>query len=84
MANTSRPSGFTPSRSLTGASWNGQVTTYYIASTEANQINVGDAVKSSAVSDANGVMGVTKITNGTDTIRGIVVGFSVVRFPFHP
>ena len=74
MANLVAPRGFVPSRYSNGANWNGAVTTYCIPSTEANQINPGDAVKSLAGGDANGIPYLTKITNGTDTPRGVVVG----------
>ena len=74
MANSIGPRGFVPSRYLDGASWNGAMNMYVVLSTEANQINVGDVVKSAANGDANGIPAVTKITNGTDTGRGVVVG----------
>lgn len=74
MANQIGPRGFVPSCYLNGAAWNGAVTMYHIPSSDNNQYNPGDAVKSSANGDANGIPDVTKITNGTDTIRGIIVG----------
>lgn len=74
MANLNAPKGFSPVRYLNGATWDGSVNMYYVAQADANQINPGDAVKSVALSDANGVPGVTKITNGTDAARGVVVG----------
>jgi hypothetical protein len=74
MPNISAPRGFVPSRYADGGAWNGATNLYVVLAAEANQINVGDAVKSAANSDANGVSAVTKITNGTDTARGVVVG----------
>ena len=74
MANAIAPRGFVPSRYLNGAAWNGAVNMYYLPQTDANQLNVGDTVKSAAGADANGIPAITKITNGTDTARGVVVG----------
>jgi len=74
MANAVGPFGFRPSRYLNGAAWNGGANLYYIPSTDTNQFNVGDAVKSAANADPNGLPAVTKITNGTDTVRGVIIG----------
>jgi hypothetical protein len=59
---------------LGGSAWNGALNVYVVQAAEPNQINPGDAVKSSANADASGIPAVTKITNGTDTARGVVVG----------
>jgi hypothetical protein len=74
MPNLVAPKGFAPSRYLNGSPYNGAVNMYVVLAAEANQINVGDTVKSAANGDANGVPAVTKITNGTDVCRGVVVG----------
>ena len=74
MANLVAPRGFVPSRMLGGSAWTGALNVYVVQASEPNQINPGDTVKSSANADANGISAVTKITNGTDTIRGVVVG----------
>jgi hypothetical protein len=75
MANISQPRGFLPVRYLNGAAWNGGTNLYHIPSTDTNQYNPGDAVKTAATgADANGIPDVAKITNGTDTVRGVVVG----------
>lgn len=74
MANVIGPRGFVPSRYLNGAPWTGACNMYVIPSTDNNQINVGDAVKSAAGGDANGIPAVTKAA-GTDTVRGVVIGF---------
>jgi len=37
---------------------------------------MGDTVKAAASGDTNGVPNVTKITNGTDAIRGVIVGIA--------
>jgi hypothetical protein len=77
MANLVAPRGFVPSRYRAGNIWSGATNLYVVQAAEPNQINVGDAVKSSANGDANGIPAVTKITNGTDTVRGVVVGVLV-------
>lgn len=75
MANAVGPYGFVPVRYLNGACWTGGGNIYYIPSTDTNQFNVGDAVKTAASgADANGIPAVTKITNGTDTVRGVIIG----------
>lgn len=74
MANLVAPRGFVPARYLNGAAWNGASNLYYIPSTDTNQYNIGDTVKSAAGGDANGVPQVVKITNGTDACRGVIVG----------
>ncbi len=72
MANVSQLRGFVPSRYLNGAAWNCAANLYYIPSTDGTIISPGDAVKSVALSDANGVMGIQKAA-GTDTVRGVVI-----------
>ncbi len=74
MANLNAPKGFIPSRQVSGGPWSGQTNLYYIPSTDGSVFSPGDAVKSVALSDANGVMGIQKAA-GTDTVRGVIVGF---------
>lgn len=76
MPNLNAPRGFVPSRYLNGASWNGQTNLYYIPAADGSAYAPGDVVKSAAVSDANGVMGIQKAA-GTDVVRGVIVGFMV-------
>lgn len=73
MANTVGPRGFTPSRYRNGAPYMGAVNLYHIPSTDGSVYGPGDAVKSSANGDANGIPDVAKAL-GTDTVRGVVVG----------
>jgi len=72
MPNLNAPKGFSPVKYLNGAPWNGAVNVYYIPSTDALIYSPGDAVKSLAQSDANGVPGVVKAA-GTDMLRGVIV-----------
>lgn len=73
MPNVIGSQGFRPARYLNGAAWNGGANMYVVPAADATQINVGDAVKSLANGDANGVPAVTKAL-GTDTVRGVVIG----------
>lgn len=79
MANLIGPRGFVPSRYRDGSAWDGQVNMYYIPAADTNQYNPGDAVKSAAGGDANGIPQVVKITNGTDTARGVIFGCLVAN-----
>lgn len=74
MANTNKPFGFAPVRTI-GATTTGQVTRYYIPSTDNTAMYIGDVVISLAGGDANGVPGVAKATAGTEVPRGVIVGF---------
>jgi len=74
MANLNNPRGFVPIRYLDGNAWNGATNLYYIPSTDGSVYSPGDAVKSVALSDGNGVMGIQKAA-GTDTVRGVFLGF---------
>lgn len=73
MPNRNAPQGFVPVRYLTGSSWDGQSNMYFIPSTDGSAFAVGDAVKSAAGGDANGVPAVAKAA-GTDVVRGVIVG----------
>ena len=74
MANFVQPRGFVPSRYRDGSAWNGQMNMYYIPAADGNIYSPGDVVKSAAGGDANGIPQVVKITNGTDTARGVIFG----------
>lgn len=73
MANANTPKGFVPSRYQNANAYNGASNMYYIPSSDGNQFNVGDAVKTATGGDANGIPAVTKAA-GTDTIRGVITG----------
>lgn len=78
MANLVAPRGFVPSRYLDGSAWNGAVNMYWVPSTDNNQYNPGDAVKSAAGGDANGIPQIVKAA-GTDTVRGVIIGILVAN-----
>lgn len=73
MSQFSRLSGFRPTKSLT-ASWNGQSNTYFVPSTDATVIMVGDLVK--LAGDGRSPTGVPTVTRAVagDPIVGVVVG----------
>jgi hypothetical protein len=78
MANTNRPNGFSPVKSLTGAAWNGEGNVYAIATDGSNTYAIGDVVMSAASATAKGVPYVQKWGGATTTSAlplGIIVGF---------
>lgn len=79
MANIVAPFGFAAISNFNGAPYSGRLTRYWIPSTDNNAYYIGDAVKSLANADGSGVPGVVKITNGTDTIRGVIISVDVVN-----
>lgn len=82
MANLNAPRGFVPVRYLNGAAWNGATNLYFIPSTDGSVYSPGDAVKSAAGGDANGVPAIAKAA-GTDTLRGIITNI-LVAAPNNP
>jgi hypothetical protein len=80
MANINAPFGLRPVKHLDGASWNQQVTMYYIPSTDTNAYYIGDVVQAAANGDPiYGASAVTLAgTRGTPftsgNVRGVVVG----------
>lgn len=73
MANSNRPSGYTPVRYLNGAPWSGLANIYSIAAAYGTALYVGDPCISSGTSDANGVQGIA-IGATTGALRGVIVG----------
>lgn len=73
MANSNRPSGFSPVGYLNGAPWNGQANIYSIVAAYATALYIGDPVISSGSADANGVPGIA-IGATTGALRGVIVG----------
>jgi hypothetical protein len=83
MANVSRVNGLSAVKSIIGDGMSGQVNTYFIPSTNAANVFVGDPVKAdttgdtfAAGGDARGVQSVVPAAPG-DAILGVVVGFAV-------
>ena len=73
MANTNTPKGFSPIIYGGGAASNQQVRTYYIPSTDSSAYYIGDVVKTTSGSDANGIPAIAKCASG-NTPRGVIVG----------
>lgn len=83
MANVSRVNGLNPVKSLIGDGNSGQVNTYFIPSTNATNVFVGDPVKADTTGDTVaaggkglGIQSVAPAAAG-DAIIGVVVGFAV-------
>lgn len=76
MANTSRPNGFKPVKHQNGSPFNGQANLYYIPSTDATAVYIGDAVKLAGSADpAYGNAPTVTLAAAGNAIVGIVVGF---------
>lgn len=73
MANSNRPSGFTPVGYINGAQWNGQARLYSIAASYGTALYVGDPVISGGSADAWGIPTIA-IANTTGGLRGAIVG----------
>ena len=77
MANVSKPTGLKPVGYLNGSPWNGQARMYYVPSTNATALYVGDPVtRLTASADVNGVPSVSIGVAGS-AICGVIVGIVV-------
>lgn len=73
MANTNKPSGFTPVKYLGGADWDGRGNIYYIDSTNASAFYPGDMVKLAAgLDNASGIQGIARATASAVLLGPIV------------
>ncbi len=72
MANVSRVNGFKPVKTGLGAPWNGQLTKYFVAASNATPIFVGDLVSLDGTSDVNGIRGLTKTAIGGAAVGCVV------------
>lgn len=78
MANVIAPHGFTPIRG--NGMYTGQDNIYFIPSTDTNQYNIGDAVKSAVGTEPNGIPSVIKSTGAASEFqRGVIVGVMPVQ-----
>lgn len=76
MANSDVPSGLSPVRTVSGQVYTGAARTYYIASSNGNNLFIGDPVIVSGTGDANGVPGIVRATAGSGNyVTGAIVGF---------
>jgi hypothetical protein len=75
MSSVSRINGFRPVKYLNGAAWNGAADVFFVPSTDASVIMVGDAVIGTGdARAASGVQTVTRLAAATGIPIGIVVG----------
>ena len=79
--NTNRINGFSPSRYLNGAPWNGQANLYAIPVSDTTaSYAIGDVVQSAGGSDADGVIYIKKAPSGFNAAGaalGVIVGIRV-------
>jgi hypothetical protein len=84
MANTDRPQGLVPVKSITGAPWSGMTNQYLVRSANATAVFIGDLVKLEGEAGAAGtgvngvdVEGMPSVVQSAagDTHVGVVVGF---------
>lgn len=77
MSQVSRLNGFRPVKSLTGAAYNGQTNMYFVPSTDATVIMVGDlVVLAGDARSPTGVPTVTRQTTAGNPVVGVVVGIT--------
>lgn len=74
MPNVSRISGFRPVKHTTGAPYSGQANMYFVPSTDATALFVGDPVNLAGDASVGGIATITKAT-ATGQVLGVVVGF---------
>ena len=74
MANVNAPFGAAVYKGGGSYTSNQRANMYSISTASTDAFYMGDEVKAGASGDVNGVPNVVKITNGTDTIRGFIVG----------
>jgi len=73
MANISKINGFRPVKHVNGSPYNGQSNIYFVPSSDATALFVGDPVKLATGGNAQGIQNVTKATAGA-AVLGVVVG----------
>lgn len=75
MANSNAPRGLVPVRLRNGSPWDGPLRTYYVPSTDANAIFIGDPVIIAGSADTIGTPTATIATAGaTNRVTGACVG----------
>lgn len=72
-----KPFGLSPVFTIGTGGYNARATRYLVPSADGSIYSMGDPVKSAANADANGVPAVQKLAAGTDTIRGVYLGFEL-------
>src|SRR5579885_3098932 len=78
MANIVAPQGFQPVRGIN--TYQGQTNIYFIPSSDGSVYSIGDAVKSVANGDPNGIPAIQKSTGANSELqRGVIVGVLPVQ-----
>jgi hypothetical protein len=78
MANVIAPQGFQPVRSV--SVYTGQTNIYYIPAADTSEYSIGDAVKTVANGDPNGIPAIQKSTGAAaEYQRGVIVGVLPVQ-----
>ena len=76
MANVDKDNGFKPVSTISGAPISGQIRKYVVLAADTTAVGLGDAVKLTGTSSADGFYGaVRSITATSDVVLGVVVGF---------
>jgi hypothetical protein len=75
MANVSRPNGFRPVKSKSGAPYTGMANLYFIPSTDGTAVYIGDVVKLAGSADTAGTAPTVQLASAGDGVVGVVVGF---------
>lgn len=78
MANSNRPSGFTPAMYLNGAQWNGQARLYSVAAAYGTALYVGDPCISAGSASAGGIPTIA-LGATTGALRGVIVAIGSDR-----
>lgn len=73
MANANTPFGARVIKKLDGSPWTGALTRYYVPSTDATAIFIGDAVEVTGAAHSDYTPIVARLTHAGDSARGIMV-----------
>jgi len=74
MANKSKPLGLKPVGHTNGSEWNGMVVKYFIPASDANDMYVGDLVKTANNANIYGTSQVVQLAAAGERARGVIVG----------
>jgi len=79
MANVDRPRGLRPVKHMNGNPYNGEINTYFVPSTDAVALFIGDPVTLAGAADASGKYPTVKqaVAGTTNLIVGVIMGFGL-------
>jgi hypothetical protein len=82
MANSNKPFGLRPVGNLNGSPWNGGIRKFYVPSTDANAIYIGDMVKLAGTEGSlypnDAPLPTVAIAAANDTVVGVMVGIEPI------